>query len=88
MRKRLPWVLALSLVSILSGTALAWAGAAPTKPESASEGFVTLFNGKDLTGWHGLETMDPRKFAAMSAEEKDKAACQGRRGFEKTLARR
>ena len=29
-----------------------------------------LFNGKDLTGWHGLKTMDPTQFEALGADEK------------------
>lgn len=33
-------------------------------------GFTALFNGKDLGGWHGSKTMDPRKLAAMSDEER------------------
>jgi len=28
-----------------------------------------LFNGTDLTGWYGAETLDPRKLKAMTAEE-------------------
>lgn len=32
-------------------------------------GFVALFNGKDLSGWHGMETFDPRKLAAMPGNE-------------------
>lgn len=30
-------------------------------PQAAKgrEGFTTLFNGSDFTGWHGLKTMDP-----------------------------
>ena len=56
---------------------------APTKPESTSENFVNLFNGKDLTGWHGLETMDPRKFAAISAEEKAKQLAKGAEDLKK-----
>jgi hypothetical protein len=34
-------------------------------------GFVALFNGKDLAGWHGVSTEDPRKIQAMSAEERE-----------------
>ena len=30
------------------------------------KGFKALFNGKDLTGWWGLGTENPRKFMAMS----------------------
>lgn len=33
-------------------------------------GFVTLFNGHDLTGWRGGDTFDPRKLQAMPAEER------------------
>lgn len=36
----------------------------------ASE-FVPIFNGKDLTGWHGESTMDPRKLAAMSEADRN-----------------
>jgi hypothetical protein len=35
-------------------------------------GFKALFNGKDLEGWVGGDTTDPKKFAAMSAEDRDK----------------
>ncbi len=33
-------------------------------------GFVALFNGKDLTGWHGMGHFDPRKLAAMNPTER------------------
>lgn len=33
--------------------------------------FKSIFNGTDLTGWHGEKTMDPRKLAAMPADERD-----------------
>ncbi len=33
------------------------------------EGFQALFNGKDLTGWYGLKTQDPRVFQALPQEE-------------------
>jgi len=33
------------------------------------EGFTALFNGKDLSGWWGATTEDPRKYMALSAEE-------------------
>ncbi len=36
-------------------------------------GFVALFNGKDLAGWHGYDTKDPRKFQEMSAEDQQAA---------------
>ncbi|MDG2385254.1 MAG: DUF1080 domain-containing protein [Pirellulaceae bacterium] len=34
------------------------------------EGYRALFNGKDLSGWYGLETIDPRKLAAMSDQDR------------------
>lgn len=33
------------------------------------QGFTALFNGKDLNGWWGATTEDPRKYLAMSADE-------------------
>lgn len=36
------------------------------------KGFVALFNGKDLTGWHGLGHFDPRQLSKMSAEARAK----------------
>ncbi len=67
-------------------TLVAATGAAPdrVKKEALSgEGFVTLFNGKDFTGWHGVATMDPRKFAAMGAEAKAKALAKGAEDLKK-----
>jgi hypothetical protein len=47
--------------------------AAPAKSEG-SKGLVPLFNGKDLSGWHGEQTMDPRKREARSAEDRARDA--------------
>jgi hypothetical protein len=41
-------------------------GSASAKPPS---GFVALFNGKDLEGWWGADTEDPRKYMALPADE-------------------
>ena len=45
----------------------------PGLPASAQEqtvqppkGFVAIFDGKDVAGWHGMPHFDPRKLAAMS----------------------
>ena len=35
------------------------------------QGFTALFNGKDLSGWHGQPHFDPRKLAAMDDEERE-----------------
>ena len=47
-------------------------GEGPSRDNEAPKGFVSLFNGKDLTGWHGMPHFDPRKLAAMSEEERAK----------------
>lgn len=51
----------------------------PSTPPSTSQapagppkGFTPLFNGRDLAGWHGMTTFDPRKLAAMSDEDRQK----------------
>lgn len=36
------------------------------------EGFTSLFNGKDLSGWYATATKPPREFAAMSKEDQEK----------------
>lgn len=36
---------------------------------AAPEGFTSLFNGKDLTGWWGAATEDPVKYMALSPEK-------------------
>lgn len=38
--------------------------------ESPPDGFSALFNGKDLTGWHGRPHFDPRKLSAMTDDER------------------
>jgi hypothetical protein len=61
MHKPLAFVLVTSIAVAVA------VGAAPGKAQAGQqlpEGFVPLFNGKDFTGWHGLETMDPRKTLA------------------------
>ena len=35
------------------------------------KGFVALFNGRDLAGWHGRPHFDPRKLAAMSKDHRE-----------------
>ena len=50
------------VLSLLLGTFSAY-GSKPPK------GFVSIFNGKDLTGWWGLKTEDPAKWMALSPQE-------------------
>jgi hypothetical protein len=72
MRKRFLTVLVLGLTAAL--------GAAPGQAQEGQklpEGFVALFNGKDLAGWHGEKTMDPRAVAALDSEAKAKVLADG-----------
>jgi len=39
--------------------------------DEVPDGFQAIFNGKDLTGWHGRPHFDPRKLAAMTDEERE-----------------
>ncbi|RMG37236.1 MAG: DUF1080 domain-containing protein, partial [Planctomycetota bacterium] len=49
--------------------------AAAQEDNRPPKGFFALFNGKDLSGWHGEQTMNPEKLAAMpEAERKKKLA--------------
>nr|WP_315853129.1 DUF1080 domain-containing protein [Paludisphaera rhizosphaerae] len=48
---------------------MTFAAAFTGRPAAAEEpGLQAIFNGKDLSGWHGESTIDPRKFKAMSPE--------------------
>jgi hypothetical protein len=62
---------ALGLTAALVGPARAFA-ADPGVLKEAPAGFTALFNGNDLTGWHGMPHFDPRKLAAMSEDERKK----------------
>src|SRR5437899_1143210 len=57
------WTANLSLFLMAEGSFLAHA------TEALPPGFTAVFNGKDLEGWWGAETEDPRKYIAMSAQE-------------------
>lgn len=43
---------------------------ANTASAEAPAGFTPIFNGKDLSGWHGMPHFDPRKLAAMPEEDR------------------
>ncbi len=57
---RLP--IASSFLSLLIATSAIGQNQAP-------DGFTALFNGKDLTGWFGHGTKDPRTLWAMSPDQ-------------------
>jgi hypothetical protein len=54
------------IVSSLLATATGARADDPQPPK----GFTLLFNGKDLSGWHGMPHFDPYKLASMSEEQK------------------
>jgi hypothetical protein len=54
--------LALGILGLAAGHAPAAASPAPPA------GFVALFDGKTLDGWHGLEHTDPRELATLTSE--------------------
>ncbi|NQT16994.1 MAG: DUF1080 domain-containing protein [Planctomycetes bacterium] len=54
----------LTLVTILFAQLTALQAAEPDPPE----GFRAIFNGKDLTGWHGL---NPHRVAKLTGEKRD-----------------
>src|SRR5581483_10052574 len=45
------------------------AAAAVARADAPPEGFVALFNGKDLSGWHGMPHFDPYKLDALCGHE-------------------
>jgi hypothetical protein len=57
------------LACLLCLSSLSWLAAQEARPP---KGFTALFNGKDLSGWHGMTTFDPRKLAAMSEDDRQK----------------
>jgi hypothetical protein len=55
--------LSCSTLVLLTALAAAPGRAADAQPP---QGFTALFNGKDLSGWHGMPHFDPYKLAALS----------------------
>jgi hypothetical protein len=66
MRTTFPSVLRTALVVASIVAAAAARAADPQTPA----GFTPLFNGKDLSGWHGTPHFDPYKLAAMPEAER------------------
>ena len=62
MKHPLPLVVSTSLALLLNSAPGATAASSPPA------GFTALFNGKDLSGWWGAETEDPRKYMALDAD--------------------
>lgn len=60
------------MVRLLIAAVVLWVSSLAVKAQEQSppEGFRSLFNGKDFTGWHGMPHYDPRKLAAMKEEDR------------------
>jgi hypothetical protein len=74
-------VISITSLAIAAALAARSAHAEPSAP--LPPGFVPLFNGKDLTGWHGVATMDPRKFEALDLEKKSALLNKGAQDLKK-----
>ncbi len=72
--------LALALSTVFMAGSL-WAEEAQ-KQNQPPEGFVAMFNGKDLSGWHGLGHMDPYKLKAMSEADRKKFLDEQEKSFQ------
>jgi len=66
-----------------SAVAMLLAGSLKAEETKAPKGFTALFNGKDLTGWHGMPHFDPRKLNEMPAEEAAKKKAEWNTDFKK-----
>jgi len=60
------------VVALIVSAACALAVPAPAADVPPPVGFVALFNGHDLAGWHGMPHFDPAKLAAMPEAERAK----------------
>ncbi len=56
-------------LALICAASFVSAGPAQAAENTAPDGFTALFNGKDLSGWWGADTEDPRKYLALSADE-------------------
>src|SRR5436189_62230 len=45
------------------------------------KGFTVVFNGKDLSGWHGMPHFDPYKLAAMPEDQRQAQIARGNEDF-------
>jgi hypothetical protein len=69
MRNRFPRACA-SLNLIFFAALAAWVSPVDAADPQPPKGFTALFNGKDLSGWHGMPHFDPYKLAAMKEDER------------------
>ena len=55
---------------VLLGALLSFVPASHAAEVDPPEGFTALFNGQDLSGWHGMGHFDPRKLWEMTPEQR------------------
>ena len=63
----------LQVLMVVAAAAALVAGMGPTRTargDQPAKGLTPLFNGKDLTGWHGQKTMDPRVLQPLAPTKK------------------
>jgi hypothetical protein len=58
------------LCSLAAATALLIAAGSSVQADDPPAGFTSIFNGKDLTGWHGMPGSDPDELTALKPEER------------------
>jgi hypothetical protein len=58
------------LFPLLAGAGVMFGGSLCAADVTPPAGFEPLFNGKDLSGWMGWSTRDPRELWGMSEEER------------------
>jgi hypothetical protein len=63
-------------VGFWAGSFLPTAALAQDSSVKAPPGFTAVFNGKDMTGWHGMPHFDPRELAKMPAADRDSKIAQ------------
>ena len=61
----------MRLMTILLVVSVA-ASAVAQEDNQPPQGFEALFNGKDLTGWRGMGTIDPRAYQQLTDEQRQK----------------
>ena len=76
MRKTAQHVLFFASISLVLALPIASRAAEPKPPQ----GYVAIFNGKDLTGWHGL---NPHRGAKLTGEKKEANLAAQRAEFPK-----
>ncbi|MHB0957791.1 MAG: 3-keto-disaccharide hydrolase [Pirellulaceae bacterium] len=59
-----------ALVLVVGATGAVGVTAQDDKIGQPPAGFTALFNGQDLTGWYGMESVSPDALAAMTAQER------------------